>query len=73
MAKNALKTALTTIGRLRSGDVRGVVHHQFEPRGRERRKQQTIREFDRKNAKESPNLETGVASSANRAKQASGN
>jgi hypothetical protein len=70
MAKNALKTALMTIV--------GCVVALFvvlsiissNQAGQERRKQEAIRELDRKNAEEAPAQQAGVASSADRAKQA---
>jgi len=70
MAENALKTALMTIV--------GCVVALFvvlsiissNQAGRERRKQEAIRELDKKDAEEAPAQQAGVASSADRAKQA---
>jgi hypothetical protein len=74
MAKNALKTALKTALLTIIGSVVALFVTlsiiSSNQAGRERRKQDAIQEFDRKNAEEAPALEVGVASIADRAKQA---
>jgi len=69
MAMNALKTALMTIVGCVVGLFVVLSIISSNQAGRERRKQEAIRELDRKNAEEAPALQAGVPSSADRAKQ----
>jgi hypothetical protein len=65
----ALKTALLTIVICGFALIVLVSVMSSNQAARERRKQEAIRELDRKNAEEAPAMEAGVASSADWAKQ----
>ena len=70
MVKNALKTALMTIVGCVVALFLVLSIMSSNQAGRERRKQEAIRELDRKNAEEAPAQAAGVASSEDRTKQA---
>jgi hypothetical protein len=70
MASNALKTALMTIVGCVAALFVVLSIISSNQAGRERAKQEAIRELDRKNVEEAPALEAGVATNADRAKQA---